>query len=667
MATVTGKIISLSNGIFSVKDENGNVKVLKVGDEIYENDTVFGDSHNSSSSKLEIQLSDNDVIVLSEGQQQLIDSSLIETAFGTEELFFTRDGIDLKAEGYNSNSDIQSDLRDAEFTDEENIIEEDIASNGDEDITDEETTEGEEEAEDETEVSAQFQARDGSATDVVSDLRDTTFIARTQTFEDVALFESDSEDRLSSSNDNDGSDLSNPTPNPTPTEPTRPTVPTEEPEEPEEVETPVIANLKVIDSSAYEEDGFLIFTVSLDKSVSTDVTFNYSTGAITASGNGVDYTDISGTATISRGTTSTTIKVPITDDYIADSGETINITISNVEGNANIEDAEATGTILDDPNNPDSAIVSISGDTTVSEGADANYTVEIDQAIESGQTVKVPVTYSYISAQTNDIVTNTVEVTLDENNQSVDFIISTIDDAYKEGDEIYSVTIGAPIDSGSFENVQLGNDTISTTIIDGIKDDIPEEDVDTTYVRIVNNDETIESDGNTLTHKLELVDKNGDEVTVPTGSSIKIKLVYTNDTTEDEDFTTKIVEIEIPSGSSSVDIINVISDDDIYEIEEGYTLSIAEVIDTDNSFEKLVIDSSNNLVTGTINDEDKTTPDDKLGDQPTLTINDATAIEGNNLVFEANLSNPTEVAETITLSADKSYRSSWRDYIKCRL
>ena len=98
MATVAGTINDLSNGVFHAKDENGNIRVLKVGDTIYENDTIYGDDTNSSSSKVEILLSGNDVIVLSEGEKQLIDSSLIETAFGTEELFFTRESLNLKAE-----------------------------------------------------------------------------------------------------------------------------------------------------------------------------------------------------------------------------------------------------------------------------------------------------------------------------------------------------------------------------------------------------------------------------------------------------------------------------------------------------------------------------------------------------------------------------------------
>ena len=66
MADVAGTVKSLSGGIFYVKDENGNSRVLKVGDTIYENDAVYGDNKNGSSSQVEIELSGNDIIVLND-------------------------------------------------------------------------------------------------------------------------------------------------------------------------------------------------------------------------------------------------------------------------------------------------------------------------------------------------------------------------------------------------------------------------------------------------------------------------------------------------------------------------------------------------------------------------------------------------------------------------
>ena len=241
MATIAGTIKSLSNGTFHVKDEIGNIRVLQVGDTIYENDTVYGDNSNSSNSKIEIELSGNDVIVLSEGQKQLIDSSLIETAFGTEELYFTREGLNLNPDSYNAQEDVVSDLRDAEFKDDKTEAIEENAQADNEDVTEEETTEGEEEAEDETTGEAQFQARDGDATNVESDLRDASFRARTQTFIDREMFKIESEDRLSFEDNPGTSDPFTPTDPITPTEPARPSTPPreEEPEvEEEEPSTP---------------------------------------------------------------------------------------------------------------------------------------------------------------------------------------------------------------------------------------------------------------------------------------------------------------------------------------------------------------------------------------------------------------------------------------------
>ena len=179
MATIAGSVKSLSSGIFHAKDENGNIRVLQEGDTIYENDTVYGDNGNSSSSKIEILLSGNDVIVLSEGQKQLIDSSLIETAFGTEELFFTREGLDLQADSNKSDADVVSNLRDANFDDDKKADIEDktlIATNSGGDVTDQDTAAGVQVVEDATDVPGIFQARDGNITNIVSDLRDILFV-----------------------------------------------------------------------------------------------------------------------------------------------------------------------------------------------------------------------------------------------------------------------------------------------------------------------------------------------------------------------------------------------------------------------------------------------------------------------------------------------------------
>ncbi|WP_121628724.1 T1SS-143 repeat domain-containing protein [Poseidonibacter antarcticus] len=640
MATIAGSIISLSNGTFNVKDENGNIRVLKVGDEIYENDTIYGNSDNSSSSRIEIQLSGNDVIVLSQGQEQLIDSSLIETAFGTEELFFTRESLNLNGEDQSSNVDIISDLRDAEFVDEKLELEEDGSiSDNDDNITEEETAEGEEEAEDEALESGEFEARDGTATDINTDLRNTQFVARTQTFEDLTQFESESEGRLTPNNATERPDYTDsivntpsvPTVNPTPPS-VIPVDNTEEEVVETPVSTPIIGNLSINNATNYENDGFLIFTVTLDRSLSSSVTFDYDTTAITASANGEDYSDISGSITIPAGSISTTIQVPIINDYISDNGETVRINISNVEGNANISNSEAIGTILD---NVDTAIVSISGDELVEEGSAATYKIEVDQVIASGETITVPLTYSYISASSEDIITNTVQIILDENNQSVNFNIETIEDTLAEGSEVFNVIIGTPIDTGSFENIDLGNDTVSTVIEDNLED--------TAIVSLVGPANVVEGE-TTASYTVSV-----DQLATDVKTDITVTFTYTGVAVDGTDFT-GVSSVIIPAGSNSTTFDITTLDDALAEGTESFNIAINAI--TDTNFEAITEHATDNNVTTTITEDLGTNPVDSDITATVVVGDAATVTEANNtyLTYDVKLSNAVGENVEVTLA-----------------
>ncbi|MFY9089841.1 beta strand repeat-containing protein [Arcobacter aquimarinus] len=529
MATIAGTVQSLANGTFHAKDENGNIRTLKEGDTIYENDTIYGDDKNSSSSKIEVLLSGNDVIVLSEGQKQLIDSSLIETAFGTEELFFTRESLDLKADEYGANANVVSDLRDAQFADEVTQTEEvgAFAEANNTDITEEETAEGQEEAEDETTGNAEFQARDGNATNIESDLRNAQFKARTQVFIDRSAFENESEDRLTTINNIDRPSYTNPpvTSIVTPTNPTPPPTIT-----PPVTETPVviIGNLSVNDVSTYESDGFLIFTVTLDRPVSTPITFDYVTSPLTATNNGIDYTDVKGTITIPAGSTNITIRVPVTDDYLSDNGETMKITISNVVGNANITKPEGIGTILDNPvNNPsngtpgiptepggygqeDTVYAIITGAITVNEGNTTTYTVKLvdkdGNAVVVTNATTVTVKYTNITTQDGDTQfnnNNTINVTIPANDSSNTFTVASIDDYIADNGEKYNVAI-TKVDTNEFENVVIGdkngnNKDVTTEILDNSRPNTPNDLTD----------DNVEPTQDIILIKLFAADENG--------------------------------------------------------------------------------------------------------------------------------------------------------------
>ena len=119
-----------------------------------------------------------------------------------KKVVFTREGLDLKADEYKFKCwCCKSDLRcsvckwrtqkmndEGAFTDTNNTVI----------LQKKKQQKVKKEAEDETSSTGEFQARDGNATDIVSDLRNAQFKARTQVFEDKSFFWKWIKDRLTS-------------------------------------------------------------------------------------------------------------------------------------------------------------------------------------------------------------------------------------------------------------------------------------------------------------------------------------------------------------------------------------------------------------------------------------------------------------------------------------
>ena len=68
------------------------------------------------------------------------------------------------------------------------------------------------------------------------------------------------------------------------------------------------------------------------------MTVNYTLSAGTAA-SGVDYTYIAGVATVTAGTTSTTVNITTLQDTIYEGSETFNVILSSPSANATISDA----------------------------------------------------------------------------------------------------------------------------------------------------------------------------------------------------------------------------------------------------------------------------------------------------------------------------------------
>ena len=100
------------------------------------------------------------------------------------------------------------------------------------------------------------------------------------------------------------------------------------------------------DATASEEDDSTVdFVITLSPASDNAVSVSYATADGTASA-GSDYTASSGTVTFAAGETSKTVSVPIIDDTVEESDETLTLTLSSPSG-ATISDAAATATIRD--------------------------------------------------------------------------------------------------------------------------------------------------------------------------------------------------------------------------------------------------------------------------------------------------------------------------------
>ncbi|MFY9072611.1 immunoglobulin-like domain-containing protein, partial [Aliarcobacter butzleri] len=337
-----GIVKTLEGGVFYAKDSSGNIRELSIGDSILENEVVYGDSSNQISAKVEMELSGNDIIVLNQAQQQLIDSSLNQVTFGNEEVIFSKGDINTTFENAdlsawnNTTNDVSDDMETAAG-----------------DPTQQETQAGEEEPTEEGRVTARFSARDGSSTDVRSDLRDTIDFG-------TQLSEGDNDDEIAAELLNSQA---------TTTEPTTPTIP---------VDTRVEASKITLSNPTVDEGKDITITATVDNAPQTDLVITLNNGE---------------KITIKAGETSgsTTFTNPNTEDVYKDSS-TETYTIVGTDG-GNYKDLDiadkSTVTIVDTIDATNYTLTSIaSGDE---ENASITYTVTFDNPTTAAETVSFKV------------------------------------------------------------------------------------------------------------------------------------------------------------------------------------------------------------------------------------------------------------------------------------
>ena len=219
-------------------------------------------------------------------------------------------------------------------------------------------------------------------------------------------------------------------------------------------ETPT---LSVSDASATEGDA-VEFTVSLSAASGRGVSVSFGLAVKagdTASSD--DFDGLGGYALIAPGFTSLTVSVDTTEDTVEEEDETFTLTLSTPR-NATLVDATATGTIVDDDGSSSSPRVRVS-DASATEGAAVEFTVSLSAA--SSQQVTVQYATSAGTAESGtDFTAASGTLTFVANETSKTVSVATTSDSVDEENETFTLTLSSPT------NATLGDGTATGTIND---------------------------------------------------------------------------------------------------------------------------------------------------------------------------------------------------------
>ena len=215
----------------------------------------------------------------------------------------------------------------------------------------------------------------------------------------------------------------------------------------------VVKQLAVADAEATEgEDPSLDFVVTLAPAAAWTVTVDYATRDGTARA-GSDYTDTSGALTFAPGETEKTVSVPVIDDTVEDTPETLTLRLSNADpeytGNGGvwgseeagvlIADSVATGTIRNTEDQTEPWAVSVS-DASAAEGDSVVFTVSLSAT--SSQQVTVDYATSDGTATAGEDYTATSgTLTFQAGETTKTISVPITDDTEDDGGETFTLTL----------------------------------------------------------------------------------------------------------------------------------------------------------------------------------------------------------------------------------
>ena len=373
------------------------------------------------------------------------------------------------------------------------------------------------------------------------------------------------------------------------------------------VTVPVTPEVSIANASKTEGiagTSTMVFLVTMSATSASDVQVNYATtdGSATAPS---DYAATSGTLTIPAGSGGGTILVPINGDSTIEADETFTVTLSSPQ-NATLDDFTAVGTITND----DVPSISIA-DVSVVEGNSGTNDVSVVVTLSQTSSSDVLMNFGTISgtaAAPSDFTSTTGLLTIPAGSTSGTILVPIVGDALIEPDETFQVALVTPQNATFYDDVAV----VTITNDDGT----PVPDVTIADASIV--------EGNAGTSNLSLTVT----LSAPSASDVQVSYAALDGTaiaTLDYNFTNGT--LTIPAGSATGTIVASILGDTNVEPDETFTVTL---------YAPQNATISDSIATATITNDDVAAP-------PSLTIGDASVLEGNG---GSNL-----LSITVTLSA----------------
>ena len=306
-----------------------------------------------------------------------------------------------------------------------------------------------------------------------------------------------------------------------------------------------------------------------------------------------------------------TFTVSTTQDAVFEDNETVTVGF-DISGQAKVKygtvgvsGGSATLTI----NNDDAAAVTVN-DASAFEGDDMTFTITLNNDVEDGLTV-TPGSYTNGTAASGDYTQNTTGISFSgTKDETKTFTVSTTEDAVFEGNETFTVGLGVSNAPSGVTSSDTGTGTIKN---------------DDSAAVTVNDASAFEGDDMTFTITLNNDVEGG--LTVTPGS-------YTNGTAASGDYTQNTTDISFSGTKDETKTFTVSTTEDaVFEGNETFTVGLG----VSNAPSGV---TSSDTGTGTINNDDSAA----------VTINDASASEGESMTFTVTLSEAVQDGLTVTPS-----------------